>query len=298
MKNIILNIDNKYVDYCCVFIISCLKYNEAKFHILHNGLDCKSIEKIKSICEPKGNVSFYQIDSSLFKNMPVSEKWPEAIYYRILISEVLPKDIKRVLYSDCDVMIRGCIDELWETELEGFSVAAVEDVLSPIAPMSEILGCDPYNGYFNSGVMLINLDYWRENNISNKCLDYINDNLNIIKHPDQDALNYVLNNTWKRVHCKWNFLSAYQNLYYDEYHLMADYEKKIKNYPVVIHFSGVKPWSSKCRSIYKYEYFKVITDSELDMVPPKKTYKDIIEFFLVFFLDKINLRKKKVNYFL
>ncbi|MGR5154517.1 glycosyltransferase family 8 protein [Photobacterium swingsii] len=298
MKHIALNIDDNYVDYCCVFITSCLTYNNAHFHILHNGLNEARIEQIKLSISDKGSVSFYEVDSNSFKNMPVSNQWPEAIYYRILIPQLLPSSVERVLYCDCDVMIRGSIDELWNIELEGYSIAAVEDVLSPIAPMSERLGCNPNLGYFNSGVMLLNVDYWRKNNVTDLALNYIQENLDTIKHPDQDALNYVLNKSWKRIHYKWNFLSSYQNLYYDKEHLYSDYLKKIKNFPIIIHFSGVKPWSSKCRSIYKYEYVKFMKNSNVCIPLPKNTLVDYVELAIVNVLDKAKIRKKRINYFL
>ena len=43
--------------------------------------------------------------------------------------------------------------------------------------------------YFNSGVMLINLDYWRANNVKEKVIDFISRKPEVIRFADQDGLN-------------------------------------------------------------------------------------------------------------
>ncbi|WP_316674357.1 glycosyltransferase family 8 protein [uncultured Tolumonas sp.] len=298
-KHIALNIDKNYVNYCCILIKSFIHHNnELHFHILNNDLNSENQSKIQNIVEGTDSViSFHFVNDNRFDGFPVSNQWPTAIYYRLLIPELLPAELEKVLYCDCDVMIRGSIDELWDIDLTGYGVAAVEDVLSPITPMIEQLGCDPEFGYFNSGVMLINLSFWRENNISELALSYLQSNLDKIKHPDQDALNFVLNKHWYRLHYKWNFLSTYQNLYYDKNHLLADYNKTINNYPKIIHFSGVKPWNSKCRSIFKYEYIKFSNDAKLNINFSRHSSMEYIRHFALLLLDRMKLKKCSVNYY-
>jgi lipopolysaccharide biosynthesis glycosyltransferase len=300
MKHIALNIDSNYVSYCSILIKSILKYNQGiTFHILHNGLK----DKEKNIIERRididsiNKVFFYLVDSSHFKNMPKSIQWPEAIYYRLIIPQLLGENIKKVLYLDCDIMVRGSLNELFETNLSSFGIAAVEDVLSPISPMIEALGADPTFGYFNSGVLLINLEYWKENAITEKTLDFINDNLDVIQHPDQDALNYVLNKNWKKIHSKWNFLRGFQDRYYSKEHLLKDSNKESINYPIILHFSGVKPWSSRCRSIYKFEYHEIMREAGFENLIPNLDLKDHAEELVVRFLHKNKMRWCKTNYY-
>jgi len=229
--------------------------------------------------------------------MPVSNQWPEVIYYRLLIPEILPSDIELVLYCDCDILIRGDISGIFNENLEDYSVAAVEDILSPIAPMSINLGCNPEYGYFNSGVLLINLNYWRERNITRKCLKFINENLHIIKHPDQDALNAILNKSWKRLQYRWNFLDSYQAQYYCKEHMMSDFDKANDFYPIIVHFSGVKPWNEKCRSIYKIEYHEYFLDHRVSITKPEHSFFQKVKHAIIVFFDKIGIRKNKVNYY-
>jgi lipopolysaccharide biosynthesis glycosyltransferase len=298
-KHIALNIDKNYVNYCCVLMMSFIhNNNELYFHILNNDLEIGDQNRIRDIVnDTDSEVSFHFVDDKKFDGFPVSNQWPAAIYYRLLIPELLPAELEKVLYCDCDVMVRGSIDELWDLDISEYGVAAVEDVLSPITPMVEQLGCNPDFGYFNSGIMLINLSFWRKNDISESALSYLRNNLEKIKHPDQDALNYVLNKCWYRLHYKWNFLSTYQNLYYDREHLLADYNKTIVNYPKIIHFSGVKPWNSRCRSIFKFEYIKFSNDAKVNIDFNRHKFAEYVEYVAVLLLDKFKLKKCKVNYY-
>lgn len=298
MIHIALNIDEKYSDYASVLIKSVLKYNtNVNFHILHNGISESAKNRIKSNLDTGSLISFYIVDSSLFNGMPVSDQWPEAIYYRILIPSLLPHDINKVLYCDCDILIRGNIEELWGTEFNNEGVAAVEDILSPISPMLERLGCDPNIGYFNSGVMLINLDFWREAKVASKAIEFISNNKDIIRHPDQDALNAVLNNHWKKLHYRWNFLSSYQNTYYDKDDLLLDFNKKSINFPVIVHFSGAKPWTSRCKSIYKFEYYDIMGIANINTTKPEVSIRDNVEFYILRLLNYFKIRKLKSNYY-
>ena len=86
-----------------------------------------------------------------------------AVYYRLLAPRLLPTSLGKVLYLDCDIIVRRSLRELWNTDITGCALAAVPDL------------CEKENGkaldlpigakYFNSGVLLINLWFWRENNV-------------------------------------------------------------------------------------------------------------------------------------
>ncbi|MBY7919502.1 glycosyltransferase family 8 protein [Vibrio fluvialis] len=301
MHNITFNIDSKYVVYCQILIKSILNHNDRiNFHILHSGLsdiDKEQISSSVSNADVQSKVDFYYVDDTTFSHMPKTSQWPTTIYYRIMIAELLSENIDKVLYLDCDILVRGSLDNLFNTCLDGYGVAAVEDILSPIAPMIESINADPLMGYFNSGVMLLNLKYWRENNVVEKIIKFINDNLDIIRHPDQDAINSILNMNWKKVHYKWNFLKNYQNIYFCKEHLDKDLNKQSINYPVIVHFSGVKPWSSKCRSAFKFEYHNVMRQLGMNEDIPKATLFDKLEYIVVKLLDATGLKKCRVNYF-
>ncbi len=89
--------------------------------------------------------------------------------------------------------------ELWQTNLEGNVIAAVED--AGFHDRLEKMGITKENEkYFNSGMMLIDLVRWRAKSITQKVLDYINQNPEKLRFHDQDALNAILYNDWLHLH--------------------------------------------------------------------------------------------------
>lgn len=300
MKNIAFNINGRYSDYCITVMNSVLNYDEdITFHVLHDVTLTEDLKtRIRTLAKTKkSRIVFYLIDESYFKGYPVSEQWPITIYYRIILPEVLPNNLEKVLYVDCDIMFRDRFDDLWDIDLKNYALAAVEDVLSPIAPMYDDIECDTNNGYFNSGVMLINLKYWREHSFTDKTLEYLSANSQKVLHPDQDAINFVASGNWLKLNYRWNFLSSYQNLYFSHEHLNSDFDKISASYPVIVHFSGVKPWNPKCRTRYKYEYYHYAKLSGLENIIPKKRLIDKIENIIVNLLNIIQLKRKRVNFY-
>ncbi len=299
MKHIALNIDDKYSKYCGVFLASLFSNNiSEKFtiHILSDSVSSENKTKIESIVPSNSKIQFYDVSTNLLEGFPVSPQWPMTIYYRLLLPYLLPDNIEKILYFDCDIIIRGSINQLWETNIEGVAIAAVEDMHSPISSMIEDLGYDSKYKYFNSGVLLININYWKKNKIAEKCLTFIKENTEIIFHPDQDALNAILHDKWKPLHYKWNFISNYQERYFKEEHLKHDMEKKHANFPVVIHFTGKKPWDSQCRTYYKLEFFDYAKTTPWKLMPPKKKLIEKIKHQIINFLDKTRIKRHAINY--
>lgn len=116
---------------------------------------------------PYGNqVCFYEPDIKLLEGFTIrkfSKRISMATYYRCILSKLLPTDIDRLLYLDCDIVIVGDISEYWNTPLsDETGVAAVADMGCDEAARYEILKYPMEDSYFNAGVLLINLNYWRK----------------------------------------------------------------------------------------------------------------------------------------
>jgi lipopolysaccharide biosynthesis glycosyltransferase len=300
MIHIAVNIDENYVKHCGVLLISIFENNRNRqfsIHILCDHLSEESKNVLSSIVEGYGGVlTFYDITIQSFENFPVSSQWPITIYYRLLIPSLLSDNINRVLYLDCDIIVKGSLDELWNSDLDEFAVGAVEDELSPISAMIERLGYDSKYGYFNSGVLLLNLYYWRKNNISKKCVDYIYSNMDNIFHPDQDALNAILHDKWLSLEYRWNFISSYQRLYFNRLHLEDDFKCISIKFPVIIHFTGKKPWDSKCRSHFKLDYFYYLEQSPWKCHLPKHSFVEYVIHFGIILSHRLGLFRVRINY--
>lgn len=298
MYHIACNIDSKYTRFCGVLMVSVFENNKEetiRFHILGDGLTPKDKEDLQDIASNYGNsVVFYDVDEDMFRNFPVSNQWPRVIYYRLILPSLVESDVDRVLYVDCDIIFRGPIKELMDVDLKNNTVAAVEDVFSHFLSYVYPLGYNPTDWYFNSGVILIDVEKWKHRDITHKCLEFIKRNK--VVHPDQDALNAVLHDSWLRISNRWNFLSNYHVTYLNMKMFQMDMDKSYPYYPVICHFTGLKPWDSRCRSPFKSDFFEYQEKTIWKDCIPKHTYGERIHQVLVAIFDSLKIKKRNPYY--
>ena len=103
------------------------------------------------------------IDEDQLCNLPLGVHFTRANYYRILALDMI--DAQKVLYLDVDLIITQNITSLWEQQLNNVILAAVDEQNSErVTALNLKRGAS----YFNSGVMLVNLELWRSSQISKK----------------------------------------------------------------------------------------------------------------------------------
>ncbi len=137
----------------------------------------------------------------------VSERWGVAAFFRLLAPELLPTQLDRVIYLDSDLVVEGNLAKLWEEEFDGSPGLGVQDYWLPYVSMPcalsetyQKLGLAPDTPYCNTGLIVINLKYWRENNLAQKGLDYARQ----YHTPDQEAINAMIAGKWKLLDLRWN----------------------------------------------------------------------------------------------
>lgn len=292
--NIVLNTDSQYVVHCCTMLSSLFENNiNSKFniHVISGGLTGPCISDIKNLVEEKYNQKLYLyiIDSEelyyfpKYKNSHISE----AANYRLFVDKILPPYIDKVLYLDCDLIVNNSLEPLWSIDISDCPIAAVEDMWSGKDDNYIRLGYDKKYGYFNSGVLLVNLKWWRENNICNKFVEYLKCH-DKLKFVDQDILNGMFYNSRKLIPFKWN---VQDGLLRRKPKVRKSSMPKLQNQiicPAIIHYTGSrKPWNYDCINPYKERYFKY-----LDMTKWKHTRPYMPVKF------KLKLRIDKILYFL
>lgn len=198
------------------------------------------------------NVSFMKVDEKTVKsleiNQPYLDRFSIAATYRILIPDLLKPDLSKALYLDCDLIIEGDIHELWDTDISNYYLAGVNEMQFMNKRLAkEVTGNLPLGGnsaYFNSGVLLLNLDKWREYEVSKQLVNFMQDYPEKLVYVEQDALNVVLDGKWLNLNPKWNY--------------MIHHKKKPPVDPIIIHYSGnKKPWNHD-RLPYRENYIKYL----------------------------------------
>ncbi len=253
MIDIVCSTDGRFIMQTGVMIKSvCMSNpdNDICFHVLiDDTVSSDDKAALKSTIESaKADMEFYRADnilSSYPKIGKVNSYISKATYYRLAIPELLPS-LDRVLYLDGDIIVRHSLVEMYNLNLEGISLYAVSEMDEADQPYNRF-GYSSDHGYFNAGVLLINLKYWREHDSLNRFLNVINNHADRIVAHDQDTLNIVFNDSWKRMPIKYNLLSGH--LYKRESQnpkdrlRYGDEMDKAALDPVVVHFTGpFKPW--------------------------------------------------------
>jgi len=245
--HITCNTDDNYAQHCCAMLCSLFENNkgyEFHIHILTHSLSKNNTDVLNNIClRYNSKLTISDVDESKLEGVQFRKSRPltKAAYYRILLPEILPDNIERVLYLDCDMIVVGDLKELFDLELEGYALAATLDCMPWNSIHRKQLQFEADERSFCSGIMVINLKYWREHDAVNRLLEYSKREKCPVYLHDQDSLNYVFKKQWYLLPPKWNkpalsFLPDVKNqLYFDTYEYVYE--------PKVIHYSSsMKPW--------------------------------------------------------
>ena len=264
--NICYSTDSNYAELLAVSITSLLvnSANDESFNIyvLDGGLtksDKQNIEILNNI--KKFNIQYIKMDEKEFKDCPLFLKPKDdkhiayhvtiPTYFKLKLSEVLP-NLKKVLYLDCDVIINDSVEALYNIDMKGFANAMALDAESK----SEAKRLKTKQ-YYNAGVMLVDLEFWRKNKITEKLFNFVKTNKKDILWVDQDIFNSVLQKQIKEINNIWNF----QYFQYEEidktaltncriFHLagrfkpwMIPFEHPL--YELYYHYLALTPWRNK-----------------------------------------------------
>lgn len=220
-------------------------------HAIATGLSKEEKEGLLSFFQKhKAQICFYQIDEQLVQQFVVTGKWTAAVYYRLYFPFLVPATVNRLLYLDTDTIVLDDLQQLYETHLDGKPVGAVFDNYVKIAPQ---LGIEEEGQYFNSGVLVIDIQRWKEQKVSERAFDYLINYPERISFVDQDALNAVLIGNWKQLDHRYNLLRSYI-----PDGMSKKEQAQFLNGKVVVHYTLDRPWKMLCRNPYRYLYYKYL----------------------------------------
>ena len=247
MLSIFLSSDENYAKYMTVTIQSIIQNTKEKisFSVLDGGInETNKIRLQKLVTEASHKIEFIEMDISLFENLPDVLHFSLNAYFRYLIP-ILKPEINKALYVDTDMIIEGDVKEIFDIDLEGKGLGAVaymdEDMNKKVyADYKEKLNLPQSHRYFNSGLLLIDCDYWRNNQLTEKLFQKTNELKNKLKMPDQDILNLVFKENYKELPAQYNLVVDLTAGYKD----FNSYIASLKGC-FVLHYTGgrsIRPW--------------------------------------------------------
>lgn len=234
------------------------KYKYEVICLLTKDLPLDLQEKLNSYNPDRMKFTFLNLDGAL-EGVYVDERYTIAASFRLLLPELL-KEHDKIIYTDCDVIIRNDLGSLYENiKLGNNYLAAVYEAAldSQISYLKEI-GCEP-GYYFNSGFLVMNLDQMRKDGLSKKLIDGLK--VPYLQFPDQDVLNIHTKGRVLALKPKYNgirtfFLPQFKSTFLKRY-TEKDWDE-VQSHGT-IHYTGGKPWNEmtvKFEIWWKY-YFQL-----------------------------------------
>lgn len=196
-------------------------------------------------------------------------RWHISTFSRLFLLHVLPEDLNKVIYIDCDMIIRHSLKELWEMDMEGTWCMSADDCRGKM--YRKDIGIPMDSIYTNNGLMVIDLDAWRKNDVESKFVDFISDYHGDITYMDQGVFNGVFQpiKKVKLLPLSYNAQTVCYDLGYDGLqacrkpvwaYTKEEFNKGIDD-PTIVHFttcfmSGTRPWFKNDNHPFRGEFLK------------------------------------------
>lgn len=161
IRNVLFTVDKGYLSHLTVTLRSLITSNADKFfnvYIMSADLQNESLLPLKS--EFKGSAAFkiIEMNDDEFEGFPTVKRYPVAIYYRIFAPLLIPDDIDRLLYLDCDIIVRGDIDLIYMQDFCGNYYIGCTQVRNFLRRFNTVrLGVEKDYVYLNTGVVVMNV---------------------------------------------------------------------------------------------------------------------------------------------
>jgi lipopolysaccharide biosynthesis glycosyltransferase len=210
-------------------------------HVVGMDISKAARERLSKICAVRGaGLAWHDRSSRALDRLPVTSRMTMATYGRLELSRLLPAGVSKVLWLDSDVLVTTDLERLWTADLAGRHLLAVRDPCVPLVSSRygirswRELGLPERAKYFNAGVMLIDLDRWRRDEIGERATEYLRERSADVMFWDQEGLNAVLCGRWGELDVRWNYCSGLTP---------REQPEAARVEPWIIHFAGtLKPW--------------------------------------------------------
>jgi len=196
-------------------------------YVLNGGLSNETKQRLlQSWSSPAVRVQWLEAPMEQVADLKTENYLNLVTYLRLFMPQLLPPSQQRVIFLDADLLVQKDLGELWSVELGDAPIAAVNDYFTPYLNTRETIGrathCDRapekalpianYRelglkgsaGYFNAGVMVVNLSKWREIDVYQQATDLLRKHRDNVRYCDQYALNILFSEKWKPLDARWN----------------------------------------------------------------------------------------------
>lgn len=259
LQNVLICFDDNYAIPTSVMLTSLFLNNEGvKFNLyaIIGDVTKRNLNAISRLCDKfSRTIIFLDIDKDEYEFFEITHHFSHAAYFRLFAPKMIKAD--KILYLDVDLIVQTDISPLLEMDIMNSVIAGSLDN-NPSADSKERTGLAADEPYINTGVLLINLELWRTQKVTQNLITYYVNNKNKLMWADQDLINKVLAGKKFVLDQQWNML--YGDLINKKVELPNFDRDSFKG---IFHFNtGSKPWHNWAKEPYQSLYQKYA-----DLVP-------------------------------
>ncbi len=274
--NVVYSTSDLYSELAATSIASLLENNkdidEITIYIIDIGISYKHKQDLNELVSSYGHCLEFLVDLNV-ENITHTKidvgRWHISTFSRLFLLHVLPEEMNKVIYIDCDMIIRHSLKALWEMDMQETWCMSADDCRGKMYRRD--IGISEDLIYTNNGLMVIDLAAWRKNDVESKFIDFINKYHGDITYMDQGVLNGVLQpiKKVKLLPISYNAQTVCYDLGYDGIQVCRSpvwaYSKEEFNEgisdPIVVHFttcfmSGTRPWFKVDHHPYREEFLR------------------------------------------
>ncbi len=221
--------------------------------VLDGGIKARNLARLRSMATSRCGIRIVKPENPRLDALigQAHTFYPAAAWSRLLLVDLMPESVERVVYLDTDVVVQDSVSKLWEVDLHGAWLGAVGCGF-PIGQLEHLRGIEIESGetrhYYNTGVLVFDLAAWRANQVLDRVFDVIAEHPEALFFADQDALNIALVDHWHTLPARWNQTVALRNHADGRPGVYpVDEAKEAAENPAVIHYTELgKPWHRGC----------------------------------------------------
>lgn len=245
--NLLFAIDDRFTKQLETLLLSvALNTDEEEINVyVMQSHPLQAGDELARFCKLLGlNYHPINIDEQVFADAPVTDRYPHTIYYRLLAHLLLPASIHKILYLDADILCINDLTSLYSTDLSGYLYAsAIHTNLTGTTEVINKIRLQNFDadGYYNSGVLLMNLDAIRQEVKAEDIFDYIKSHLLLL--PDQDVLNALYGDRIKSIPDQLFNFDTRKGPTYEAISVGQWTLDWVMKHTVILHYCGRdKPW--------------------------------------------------------
>ena len=273
--NILYTLNDAFVPQVAAGITSICENNkdvdDITFYLMSLNIKKENEDKLEEYVSSYGRkIKFIELNDmqNFFKFKIDTSGWNPIVLARLLLDELIPEDVERLIYLDGDTIVRGSLAKMWNTNMGDEAVGAC---IEPTCTISRKASLGLKNmPYHNAGVLLVDMNNWRKNQVGKQIIDYYTAHEGKLFANDQDAINGSLKGHIVRLSSKYNYCNSFDFYSYKFLSKLVDYDfmtkeeyNEVKANPIIIHYLGEeRPWR-----IGNHHRFRKDYDKYLSMTP-------------------------------